>query len=177
MEGGLASAGAPGTDDLLGTNHKHECWVPFTIRSIGLRYHSSGPGGDWGADVTAAGLAGWILEKLRDWGDCDRDVERRFTKDELLSNIMLYWLTQTIHSSCGLYCEDNRSPLHFLKGDYVAVPGGIARFLKREGPLRPGRWVERRFNIEHWKSPMGAFPRAMKSRNCWWRISAGLSEL
>jgi hypothetical protein len=35
MEGGLASAGAPGTDDLLGTNHKHECSVPFTIRSIG----------------------------------------------------------------------------------------------------------------------------------------------
>jgi hypothetical protein len=56
-----------------------------------------------------AGLAAWILEKFRDRGDCDGDIERSFTKDELLSNITLYWMTQTIHSSSRLYYEDNRT--------------------------------------------------------------------
>jgi len=58
-------------------------------------------------------------------------------------------MTQTIHSSCRLYYEDKRStPLHFQKGDYVAVPCGIARFPK-EAPLAPKRWVERGFNVQH----------------------------
>ena len=104
----------------------------------------------YGLTDSPAGLAAWILEKFRDWGDCDGDIERRFTKEELLSNITLYWMTQTIHSSCRLYYEDNRTPLHFQKGDYVTVPCGIARFPKREGPLPPKRWVERGFNIRHW---------------------------
>jgi hypothetical protein len=58
-------------------------------------------------------------------------------------------MTQTIHSSCRLYYEDNRSPLHFQKGDYVTVPCGIARFPK-EAPLPPKRWVERGYNIQQW---------------------------
>jgi hypothetical protein len=58
-------------------------------------------------------------------------------------------MTQTIHSSCRLYYEDNRTPLHFQKGDYVTVPCGIARF-PQEGPLPPKRWVERGYNIQHW---------------------------
>jgi pimeloyl-ACP methyl ester carboxylesterase len=114
----------------------------------------------YGLTDSPAGLAAWILEKFRDWGDCDGDVERRFTKDELLSNVTLYWMTQTIHSSCRLYYEDNRNPLHFQKGDYVTVPCGIARFPKREGPPPPKRWVERGYNIQHWTemSRGGHFP-------------------
>jgi hypothetical protein len=42
---------------------------------------------------------GQIVEKLRAWSDCDGDVERRFTKDEILTNVTLYWLTGTIGSS------------------------------------------------------------------------------
>lgn len=41
----------------------------------------------YGLTDSPAGLTAWILEKFRDWGDCDGDIERRFTKDELLSNI------------------------------------------------------------------------------------------
>jgi hypothetical protein len=58
-------------------------------------------------------------------------------------------MTQTIHSSCRLYYEDNRTPLHFQQGDYVTVPCGIARFPKREGPLPAKRRVERGYNIQH----------------------------
>jgi len=104
----------------------------------------------YGLNDSPIGLAAWILEKFRDWSDCDGDLERRFAKDELLSNITLYWMTQTIHSSCRLYYEDSRAPLHFQKGDYVSVPCGIALFAKREGPSPPKRWVERGFNVRHW---------------------------
>src|SRR5581483_11600225 len=38
-----------------------------------------------------AGLAAWILEKFREWSDCDGQLDRRFTRDELLANVTLYW--------------------------------------------------------------------------------------
>src|SRR5438552_19113398 len=52
-----------------------------------------------------AGLAAWIVEKFRTWSDCDGEIERRFTKDQLLTNVMLYWVTETANSSCRLYYE------------------------------------------------------------------------
>src|SRR5207244_346433 len=52
-----------------------------------------------------AGLAAWIVEKFRTWSDCEGDVERRFTKDQLLTNVMLYWVTESATSSCRLYYE------------------------------------------------------------------------
>jgi pimeloyl-ACP methyl ester carboxylesterase len=96
-----------------------------------------------------AGLAAWILEKFRDWADCDGDLRRRFTDDELLSNVTLYWMTQTIHSSCRLYYEVGKAPLHFQKGEYVGVPCGMAHFPK-EDPFPPRSWIERGYNIQHW---------------------------
>ena len=51
-----------------------------------------------------AGLAAWIVEKFRGWSDCDGDVEKRFSQDELLTNISIYWVTETINSSVRLYC-------------------------------------------------------------------------
>src|SRR5438105_4320802 len=60
-------------------------------------------------------MAGWIVEKFRDWGDCDNDVESRFTKDELLTNISIYWFTETINSSMRLYYESKYRPLHLIK--------------------------------------------------------------
>jgi len=43
-----------------------------------------------------AGLAAWIVEKFRSWSDCNGDIETRFTRDELLTNITIYWATKTI---------------------------------------------------------------------------------
>ena len=53
----------------------------------------------YGLNDSPVGLAAWIVEKFRSWSDCDGDMERRFTKDELLANVTLYWVTQTINSS------------------------------------------------------------------------------
>ena len=55
------------------------------------------------SDNSPAGLAAWIVEKFYEWSDCAGEVETRFTKDELLTNIMLYWTTQTIESSFQPY--------------------------------------------------------------------------
>lgn len=60
----------------------------------------------YGLTDSPAGLAAWIAEKFRAWSDCDGEVERRFSKDELLTNISLYWLTGTINSSFGPYYAD-----------------------------------------------------------------------
>jgi pimeloyl-ACP methyl ester carboxylesterase len=103
----------------------------------------------YGLNDSPAALAAWIVEKFRDWADCGGEVERRFTKDELLSNVTLYWMTETIHSSCRLYFEAKRAPLHFQKADFVRVPCGIARFL-REEPFPPRPWVERGYNVQRW---------------------------
>ena len=70
----------------------------------------------YGLNDSPAALAAWIVEKFRDWSDCDGDVERRFSKDELLNNVTLYWMTETIHSSCRLYYESKKAPLHFEPG-------------------------------------------------------------
>lgn len=101
-----------------------------------------------------AGLAAWIVEKFREWGDCDGDVEKRFSKDELLTNVTLYWVTETIHSSTRLYHESARRPLHFGNGARIQVPCGVAKFLK-EAPFPPREWVERCYDVQRWTE----FPR------------------
>jgi pimeloyl-ACP methyl ester carboxylesterase len=103
----------------------------------------------YGLNDSPAGLAAWIVDKFRYWSDCDGDVYRRFTKDELLTNVTLYWLTQTIYSSFRLYYESRKKPLHFGAGDFVNVPCGIAHFPK-EMPFPPRAWIERGYNVQHW---------------------------
>jgi len=103
----------------------------------------------YGLNDSPAALAAWIVEKFRDWADCGGDVERRFTKDELLSNVTLYWMTETIHSSCRLYFEGKNAPLHFQQGEKVRVPCAIA-FFPREAPFPPRAWIERGYNVQRW---------------------------
>ena len=103
----------------------------------------------YGLNDSPAGLAAWILEKYREWSDCDGDVYRRFSRDELLTDITLYWMTQTIGSSFRLYFENSRAPLHFASGESVRVPCAIARFPK-EISAPPRTWVERGYNVQRW---------------------------
>ena len=73
----------------------------------------------------------WIVEKFRTWSDCDGDVERCFTKDQLLDNIMLYWLTGTAHSAGRLYYEAEQT------ARVRARPSGRgARSASRRSPRR-----------------------------------------
>jgi pimeloyl-ACP methyl ester carboxylesterase len=94
------------------------------------------------------GLAAWIVEKLRAWSDCDGVVERRFTKDELLTNITIYWLTQTIGSSFRLYHDAAAIPMD-QHARRIEVPCALALF-PHDIARPPRRWVERTANIVHW---------------------------
>jgi pimeloyl-ACP methyl ester carboxylesterase len=94
------------------------------------------------------GLAAWIVEKFYRWSDCDGNVETRFTKDGLLTNIMIYWVTQTITSSMRLYYEARASGWKLLPEEKITVPTGFALFPAE--PQLPRKWVEESFNVTHW---------------------------
>ncbi len=96
-----------------------------------------------------AGLAAWITEKLQNWSDCDGNIENRFSKDEILTNISIYWFTETIHSSIRLYLEAQKAPVHIPKGTRVEAPCFVARFPK-EDPMPPREWAERGYRILRW---------------------------
>jgi len=94
-----------------------------------------------------AGLLAWIVEKFRTWSDCDGDPERCFTRDQLVTNAMLYWVTQTSASAARLYWETRRSAAG--PPPFVGVPTGVARYPKEV--LRwPRSWVERQCNVVRW---------------------------
>ncbi len=98
-----------------------------------------------------AGLAAWIVEKFRAWSDCDGDVERSFTKDQLLTNVMVYWATGTATSSTRLYYEMRQAGRGAIP-ERIDVPTGIANY-PGEITRTPRRWVERRYHLTHWSEP------------------------
>jgi len=109
-----------------------------------------------------AGLAAWIIEKFRTWSDCGGDIERRFTKDQLLTNVMLYWVPQTANSSCRLYYETIHADKFPPAGFRVEVPTGCAIFPK-ELVKPPRRWAERMYNVQRWTPmPSGGHFAAME---------------
>jgi pimeloyl-ACP methyl ester carboxylesterase len=95
-----------------------------------------------------SGQAAWIVEKFRAWCDCDGDPESVFTRDELLTNIMIYWVTGTATSSARLYFESRHAPTSRPLG-YVEVPTGAAIF-PYELFISPRAWAETAYNITHW---------------------------
>ena len=102
----------------------------------------------YGLTDSPVGLAGWIIEKFRTWSDCGGNVETRFSKDDLLTNIMIYWVTATISSSTRLYFEGVRSDDTLYPAPRIDVPVGIAKFVTEILP--PREWVEHAMNVQHW---------------------------
>jgi len=110
-------------------------------------------------DDSPAGLAAWIVEKFRSWSDVDGAVEKKFTKDELLTNIMLYWVTQSGASAARIYYENQRAQPAQRR---VEVPTGCAVFPK-EISIAPRRWVEGQYNVTRWtEMPRGGHFAAME---------------
>ncbi|HEX2916334.1 MAG TPA: alpha/beta hydrolase [Chloroflexia bacterium] len=84
----------------------------------------------YGLNDSPSGLAGWLIEKYRSWSDCDGEVEKRFSKDESLANISVYWVTQTITSSCRLYYENGMDWGQSKDNGEERVPTAVAIFPK-----------------------------------------------
>ena len=110
----------------------------------------------YGLVDSPAALCAWIIEKFRSWSDCDGDLDSVFTRDELLDNLMLYWLPGTGASSARLYWESfRRVQQNFRTGatDTVTVSTGCSIFPK-ENPRPSRRWAAKRFvNIHYWNEP------------------------
>jgi len=87
------------------------------------------------------GLAAWFYEKFVEWTDTDGEPERALTKDEMLDDITLYWLTNTAASSARLYWENSA---HKTKAGEVSIPAAVSRFPGEIIPL-PRSWAERAY--------------------------------
>ncbi len=116
----------------------------------------------YGLSDSPVGLAGWMVEKFRAWSDCGGDVEKRFTKDELLTLITLYWVTGTINSANRLYYERSHTAASENAPGKSAVPTAIARFPQDILPA-PREWAERWFNVQQWTAmPRGGHFAALE---------------
>lgn len=102
----------------------------------------------YGLNDSPAGLAAWIIEKFRSWSDSNGDLESCFTKDELLTNLTIYWASETISSAVRLYYEAMRNPPSKAAGR-VEVPTGVAIPSKDLVPA-PREFGERFYNLQHW---------------------------
>ena len=96
-----------------------------------------------------AGLAAWIVEKFRAWSDCGGYIERRFSKDELLTHVTLYWVTETISSANRLYFDRHRYPRYLGPGERVLPPAGFAIF-PADIDHPPREWAERSYDVVRW---------------------------
>lgn len=115
----------------------------------------------YGLNDSPAGLAGWIVEKFHGWSDCGGDIGSVFSRDRLLDNISVYWLTGTINSSMRLYYE-HIGPGRREPTPKVGVPTGHSRF-PAEITQVPRSWAEQRFNLQRWQTmPRGGHFAAME---------------
>lgn len=116
----------------------------------------------YGLTDSPVGLAAWIVEKFRAWSDCDGDPERVFSRDELLTNVMLYWVTGAIGSSFWPYYARLHEGWPLPEGAYVQVPTAYLAF-PREIYRPPRSWAERTFNVQRWTpAPRGGHFAALE---------------
>jgi pimeloyl-ACP methyl ester carboxylesterase len=122
-----------------------------------------------GLNDSPAGLAAWIVEKFRGWSDCGGKIESRFTKDELLTHVMIYWATESIGPSFLPYYDyANATALTWIKEGVKKwtgsskVPTALALFPK-DISQPPREWAERFFNVQRWSEmPRGGHFAAME---------------
>ena len=112
----------------------------------------------YGLSDSPAGLGLWIWEKFREWSDPKSNV----SLDDVLTNITLYWVTNTIASSMRLYLESAKTPLRFAAGERLSTPCAIARF-PLEAPFPPRSWIERVYDVQRWSEfPVGGHFAALE---------------
>ncbi len=123
----------------------------------------------YGLNDSPAGLAAWVTDKFWAWSDHHGDLGNSFSKDDLLTNIMIYWVTQTMPSSTRIYYESShnqpRPPsMSEFKGGGKSAPIGYALFPK-EINVPPRAWVERSHGgvLFHWtEMPRGGHFAALE---------------
>jgi microsomal epoxide hydrolase len=115
------------------------------------------------------GLAAWLTEKFQRWSDCDGDIDNCFTKDEMLTNAMIYWVTSSIGGSFAPYYDVmNAGPPRWIAESVKQalgsdeVPAGFALFPK-DLSHPPRAWAQRFFNVQRWSEfPKGGHFAALE---------------
>lgn len=109
----------------------------------------------YGLNDSPVGLLAWIIEKWRAWTAPDADLDHYFSKDELITNVMIYWITETANSAARSYFERAHDPRTLGSQDQVRVPTGVALTTEASEHV-PREWAERRYaDIRRWSE----FPR------------------
>jgi pimeloyl-ACP methyl ester carboxylesterase len=103
----------------------------------------------YGLNDSPVGLAAWIIEKFWAWSDCGGDLESVFTRDELLTNVMIYWVTESAPSAARLYYDSRQRPLSLSPSNRVEPPVAVALFPK-EISMPPRALAERGLNLARW---------------------------
>jgi microsomal epoxide hydrolase len=103
------------------------------------------------------GTAAWIVEKLKVWSDSGNDIEQAFTKDQLLTNVMIYLVTDTAATAAWMYRGAIDDPPRTPAGQKIPVPLGFAAFPRELPTLNPPRsLIERTYNlVRYTKMPRG----------------------
>lgn len=98
-----------------------------------------------------AGLLAWLVDKRRNWGDCHGDIESRFSKDDLLDTVTLYWVTGSYHTSARYYYEGAHHPWQpsHDRSPVVEAPTAIAVF-PAELTFAPRSAAESYYNLRRW---------------------------
>ncbi|MBC7934710.1 MAG: epoxide hydrolase [Rhizobacter sp.] len=128
----------------------------------------------YGLNDSPVGLAAWIIEKFKSWSDNDGDIETYFTKDELLTNLTIYWATETINGAMRIYNEAMKAMMNAMynplvklnpfdkTGDKSEVPAAFAIFPK-DISTPPKDLANRFFNVQQWtEMPEGGHFAAME---------------
>jgi pimeloyl-ACP methyl ester carboxylesterase len=116
----------------------------------------------YGVNDSPIGLAGWMIEKFYSWSDCNGDLETVYTRDELLTNLTIYWVTQTAGSAFRIYYERMHQPQRRDEGKKIKVPAAFCISAKDLVPA-PREFAERIFNVQQWTQlPSGGHFVAME---------------
>ncbi len=105
----------------------------------------------WAMHDSPAGMLAWMLQRRRDWSDCEGDVSRRFSDDDLLLATTLYWLSESFASSVRFYADAFRTPWspRFPGSPTLRAPTGIAVFPKELRKV-PQALAAQHANLVHW---------------------------
>ena len=118
-----------------------------------LNVHTSDPQSlAYGLTDSPVGLAAWILERRRSWSDCGGDLERAFTRDQLITTLMIYWVTDTVASSLRYYWETAREsarPPRRASERVIAVPVAVG-VLPKDVMAMPRRHAEEDTDLRRW---------------------------
>jgi len=107
----------------------------------------------YGMMDSPVGVAAWLIEKFNSWSDTDGDdIESAHTKDELLTNIMIYVVTRTFNTASWIYYGRREEGGRILseEGRRVEVPTACALFPKEMLAWAPRSYVERIYNVQRW---------------------------